>query len=103
MNVEQSFPVETAWLVNSNKVSDWLRKRIWFVIFVIFPIILAAFYYLLMASDIYVTESRFVVKSPDQKRPQLTSLANLIQTTGLSGGQEQANEIFEFVRSRDAV
>lgn len=103
MNVEQSFPVETAQVVNRNKVFEWLRKRIWFVATVVLPTIVAAFYYSFIASDIYVSESRFVVKSPDQKRPQLTSLANLIQTTGLSGGQEQANEILEFVRSRDAV
>jgi len=103
MNVEQSFSVETAQVVNGNKVSEWIRKRKWFTLFVIMPTALAAFYYSFIASDIYVSESRFVVKSPDQKRPQLTSLANLIQTTGLSGGQEQANEILEFVRSRDAV
>lgn len=81
----------------------WLKKRRWFALFVILPTLLAAIYYGFIASDIYVSESRFVIKSPDQKRTQMTSLANLIQTTGLSGGQEQANEVLEFVRSRDAL
>lgn len=81
----------------------WLKKRQWFVLFVILPTALATLYYGLFASEIYVSESRFVIKSPDQKRSQMTSLANLIQTTGLSGGQEQTSEILAFVRSRNAL
>lgn len=103
MNVEQSFPIEADTSARRSSFLTWLRKRRWFVLFVIVPTLLAATYYGLFASDIYVSESRFVIKSPDQKRPQLSSLANLIQTTGLSSGQEQANEILEFVRSRDAL
>lgn len=103
MNVEQSRPIESDASANRSAFSVWLKKRRWFVLFVIVPTILAAVYYGAIASDIYVSEARFVIKSPDQKRPQLSSLANLIQTTGLSSGQEQANEILEFVRSRDAL
>lgn len=103
MNVEQSFPIETKRTVPLSSLSTWFKKRRWFAIFVIVPTIIAAIYYGLIASDIYVSEARFVIKSPDQKRPQLSSLANLIQTTGLSSGQEQANEILEYVRSRDAL
>jgi len=103
MNFEQSLPVEAETPVRQSAFSAWLKKRRWFVLFVIVPTLLAAVYYGLFASDVYVSEARFVIKSPDQKRPQLSSLANLIQTTGLSSGQEQANEILEFVRSRDAL
>ncbi|NKJ40942.1 capsular polysaccharide transport system permease protein [Novosphingobium sp. SG720] len=82
---------------------NWISKNRWFVLFVIVPTILSIFYYGFIANDIYVSESRFVIKSPDEKRPQLSSLANLIQTTGLSAGQEQANEVLDFIRSRDAL
>lgn len=92
---------------NSNahgtKVGAWLRKRRWFILFVVLPTLLASIYYGLIASDIYISESRFVIKSPDQKRSQGSALANLIQTTGLSAGQEQTNEILGFVVSRDAL
>lgn len=81
----------------------WVKKRRWFLIFVILPTALAAIYYGLFAADIYTSESRFVIKSPDQKRSSTSTLANLIQTTGLSGGQEQTNEVLAFVRSRDAL
>jgi capsular polysaccharide transport system permease protein len=105
MNVEHSFPIEAEAEAKAPRsaLAGWLRKRRWFVLFVIVPTVLAALYYGLVVSDIYVSESRFVIKSPDQKRSQMTSLANLIQTTGLSGGQEQANEVLAYVRSRDAL
>lgn len=103
MNVEQSFLIEAATPERRSAFSAWLKKRRWFVACVILPTILAAIYYGLIASDVYISESRFVIKSPDQKRSQVSSLANLIQTTGLSGGQEQADEVLAYVQSRDAL
>lgn len=81
----------------------WLWRRRWFALFVILPSILAIVYYGLIASDIYVSEARFVIKSPDRKQGQLSSIASLIQTTGLSSGQEQTNEVIDYLRSRDAL
>lgn len=81
----------------------WLRRRRWFVLFVILPTVLVALYYALFAADIYVSESRFVIKAPSQKQSQSSTLASLIQTTGLSSGQEQTNEILDYIRSRDAL
>jgi capsular polysaccharide transport system permease protein len=71
--------------------------------FVVLPVMVSILYYGFVASDIYVSEARFVVKSPDEKRSQSTTLASIIQTTGLSAGQEQTSEILEYVRSRDAL
>lgn len=104
MEIEHSLP-EPNLQGGRRRVSfaDWLRKRPGFAIFVILPVILSAIYFAFIAPDIYVSESRFVVTSPDQKRGQLSTLANLVQTTGLSGGQEQANEVLDYVYSRDAL
>ncbi|MES2270196.1 MAG: capsule biosynthesis protein [Pseudomonadota bacterium] len=103
MNVNASFPVDAETQVRRSAYSEWLRKRRWFLLFVIGPTILAALYYSLIASDIYISESRFVIKSPDQKRSQMSTFANLVQATGISGGQEQTNEVLTFVQSRDAL
>lgn len=103
MNVESPFPIEIETKVRRSKFVEWLRSRRWFVMCVIVPTILATLYFGLIASDVYVSESRFVIKNPDQKRSSTSTLANLIQTTGLSGGQEQTNEVLAFVRSRDAL
>lgn len=103
MNVEHSFPVEAAPVARKSALSRWFKKWRWFAIFVIIPTLVASVYYGVIASDIYVSESRFVIKSPDQKRAQSSTLANLIQTTGLTGGQEQTNEVLGYVHSRDAL
>jgi len=103
MNVNTSFPDEALIAETTSPLARWVKKRRWFLIAVVLPTLLAAIYYGLIASDIYISESRFVIKSPDQKRSQISTLANLVQTTGLSGGQEQTNEILTFVRSRDAL
>lgn len=86
-----------------SRLRAWVRKRRWFLICVMLPTLLSALYYGFVASDIYVSESRFVIKSPDDRQQRSSSLANLIQTTGLSGGQEQTNEVLGYVRSRDAL
>lgn len=103
MNVNPSFPVENDVPAQQSALALWVKKRRWFLLAVALPTLLAAFYYGLVASDIYISESRFVIKSPDQKRGQVSTLANLVQTTGLSGGQEQTNEVLTYVRSRDAL
>lgn len=79
------------------------HKNKWFTTFVIFPILLATVYYGLIASDQYVSESRFVVKTQGRQSPQVSTLANLIQTTGLSSGQEQTNEVISYIESRSAL
>jgi len=84
-------------------VSPILQKRLWFIIFVILPTLLSATYYLFIASDQYVSESRFVIKTPNQRQAPTTSLANLIQTTGMSFGLEQTREVLDYLNSRAAV
>jgi capsular polysaccharide transport system permease protein len=106
MNIEQSFPSESEVRPPARSSTDLtarLKENRWFLLFVGLPTLLAALYYGLFAADIYTSESRFVIKSQDQKRGQLSTIASLIQTTGLSGGQEQTNEVLEYVRSRDAL
>lgn len=75
----------------------------WVSLFVVFPILLAVVYYGFIASDRYVSESRFVIKSPGQRPTPTATLANLIQTSGMSPGRDQANEIIEYLRSRNAL
>lgn len=103
MNMTTQLPVEAELPARSFSLRAWLVRRRWFIAFVILPTALAALYNGLIASDIFISESRFVIKSPDQKRGQVSTLASLIQTTGLSSGQEQANEILAYVHSRDAL
>jgi capsular polysaccharide transport system permease protein len=80
-----------------------LYKHRWLALFVGLPTVLSIIYYGLIASPIYVSQSSFVIKSPGQKSASGLSLANLVQTTGLSAGQEQTKEVIQYIRSRDAL
>lgn len=87
-------------------ISNWGAKAArnrWFVGGVVLPVLLSAIYFFLIASDQYVSESRFVIKAPNQRSSQVSTFANLIQTTGLSGGQEQAEQVIDYIRSRSAL
>lgn len=81
----------------------WLKRWRWFALFVIAPSLLATIYYGLIASDIYISESRFVIKAPDRKQQSMSSLSSFIESTGLGGGKEQTSEIIDYLRSRDAL
>jgi capsular polysaccharide transport system permease protein len=86
-----------------SKINASARRHPWFVVGVILPVLISAIYFFAIASSQYVSESRFVIKAPNQRSAQVSSFANLFQTTGLSGGQEQANQVMDFVRSRSAL
>lgn len=80
-----------------------VARNPWFLAAVVLPVLLSTIYYFGVASQQYVSESRFAIKAPNQRAAQTTSFASLIQSTGLSGGQEQSNQVIDFVRSRSAL
>jgi len=90
-------------VVVKSRRKNWLAKYRWLALFVGLPTLLSAVYYGLIASPIYVSQSTFVIKSPGQKGIPTLSLANLVQSNGLSSGQEQTKEVIGYMRSRDAL
>jgi capsular polysaccharide transport system permease protein len=87
-------------------IRNWAAKaprNRWFLFGVVLPVFLSTVYFFLIASNQYVSESRFVIKAPNQRSGQVSTFANLIQTTGLSGGQEQAEQVIDYIRSRSAL
>lgn len=83
-------------------LTEVLRRR-WFLLIVALPTLLATVYYGLIASDIYVSQSRFVIKAPGQKSIPTGTLANLIQTNGLTGSEQETKEILDYLGSREAL
>ncbi len=72
-----------------------------FLFTVVVPTLLALLYYGLMASDVYVSESRFVVRSP--QRPAQTGIGALLQGTVFSRSQDDTYSVHDYIRSRDAL
>lgn len=84
---------------------DYLRQRPAFSIIVVIPTALAVLYYGVIASNVYVTESSFVIHSVSQQAPA-TGLGSLLKTTGITGlgkADESLAAVSEFITSRDAM
>lgn len=103
MNIETFYNASLRASTPRSELLGMFRRGRWFLLFVALPTLLAATYYGLIASDMYVSESRFVIKAPGQKAIPSTTLANLIQTTGLSAGEQQTKEVLDYIRSRNAL
>lgn len=73
-----------------------------FLLCVLLPTTIAATYYGLIASDVYVSESRFVVRSP-QRQAQAGIVGALLQGSGFSNAQDDTYLVHDFVLSRDAL
>lgn len=86
-----------------NKLVKKLTRWRWFGLFVVLPTALATLYYGVIAADVYVSESRFVIKAPERQQTGSGALGDLLQTTGLGSGAEQASEVTDYLRSRDAL
>ena len=77
-------------------------NRIFFLT-VFLPTLFAVIYYGLIATDIYISESHFVLRSP-QKQSQTNILGTILQGTGISGSsQDGAYPMMDFMLSRDAL
>jgi capsular polysaccharide transport system permease protein len=84
-------------------VKRWVRSNIIFTLTVLAPTFLASLYFGLIASDVYVSESRFVVRSPEQQRSQSGVVGALLQSTGISRAPDDTYSVRDFILSRDAL
>jgi len=73
-----------------------------FLIFVVIPVAISVVYFGFLASDVYVSESKFVVRSPD--KPVASGLG--LALAGAAGFTSSGNESYTakaFVESRDGL
>jgi len=73
-----------------------------FIATVIVPTMIAVLYYGLLASDIYISESRFVVRSPNEQ--EASPISAVLGETGIGSGFTEGNDtITAYVQSRSAL
>jgi capsular polysaccharide transport system permease protein len=77
------------------------RLDLKFILAVVVPTLLACLYFGVIASDVYISESRFVVRNP--QRATQTGLGALLQGTAFSRSQDDTYSVHDFVLSRDAL
>jgi capsular polysaccharide transport system permease protein len=72
-----------------------------FILTVIVPTALATLYFGLLASDVYVSQAQFVVRSPD--KPATTGIGVLLKSVGFSNAGDEIFATQDYVLSRDAL
>ena len=83
-------------------IAERMARLPWpFLVIVVLPTLLAAVYYLLIASPRYVSEAQFIVRAPAQSQPSALGIA--LQGVGLPGPQTDAFAVHEYIRSRDGL
>jgi len=68
---------------------------------VVVPTILAVVYFGFVASDVYISESRFVVRSPEKQAA--SPLGLVLKGAGFSSNQGDAYTVQDYILSRDAL
>ncbi len=75
------------------------HKLFWLT--VVLPTLTAILYFGLIAADVYISESRFVVRSPE--RSTASPLGMLLKGTGFTRSQDDSYTVQDFMLSRDAL
>jgi len=75
---------------------DWL-----FMLVVVLPVAVATIYYGFLASDVYISESSFVVRAP--QKPSASPLGAILQSVGFSNASEEMSAAESYAVSRDAL
>lgn len=78
------------------KISDPL-----FLAAVIAPTTLSGLYFGLVASDVYISEARFVVRSPD--KPAMSALGAALSVGGITATGDKSYAVVDYVKSREAL
>jgi len=81
----------------------WLKHHVALVLTVVIPTLIAIVYYGFIASDVYVSESRFLVRSPQPRMQTGGLVGELLQGSGMSRAQDDTYSVRDFVLSRDAL
>jgi capsular polysaccharide transport system permease protein len=92
-------PEKLDWQAYRDRAQAFARAHPWFMAVVVIPSVLALLFYGVIASDLYVSEARYIVRSVNGPRPG--PFATMLQNTGLAAAQDDAYTVRDFVLSRD--
>jgi capsule polysaccharide export protein KpsE/RkpR len=84
---------------------EFARRYTLFTVCVVIPTLLASLYFGLFASDIYVSESSYVVRSPNKKTTSsgIGAMLGSVGFSGFSKAQDDVHTVSQYILSRDAL
>lgn len=95
----RAFPMPES--ISRNGIERIFQANKLFWLTVALPTMMATFYFGFIAADVYISESRFVVRSPE--RQTASPLGILLKGTGFSRSQDDSFTVQDFMLSRDAL
>jgi capsular polysaccharide transport system permease protein len=87
-------------MFNTAKLKTKGKDRL-FIITVLVPVIISVLYFGLFASDVYISESRFVVRSPE--KPAASGLGTILKSAGFANAGDEVFAAQSYATSRDAL
>lgn len=95
-------PIPEALTFREERKPWWRRLPVGFLLVVALPTLLAAIYYLMIATPRYVSEARFIVRAATSQN-QPSALGVALQGVGLSNTSSDAFAVHEYIKSRDSL
>lgn len=86
--------------VSKNTLLNLLRNKL-FMLTTFLPTLVSIVYFGFVSSDVYISESRFVVRSPE--RQSSSPFGVLLKGAGFSKAQEDSYTVQDYILSRDAI
>jgi capsular polysaccharide transport system permease protein len=83
-------------------MATWLKRHIALILTVLAPTCIAILYFGFFASDVYISESRFLVRSP-QHPMQGGFVGELLHGSGITHSQDDTYSVHDYILSRDAL
>ena len=77
------------------------RPDLLFLLVVVGPVLASIIYFGFLASNVYISESRFVVRAPEKR--SATGLGAILQTAGFANASEEVSAAQSYTVSRDAL
>lgn len=96
--LDQPYPVSSH---GAAGLQRWAKKNRLFLYSVALPTALSAAYFGLIASDVYISESKFIVRSSEQQ--SASPLGMIFKGSGLSRSDDDSYTVQNFILSRDAL
>jgi capsular polysaccharide transport system permease protein len=86
----------------SEAIGRFLRSlNIWFWAIVGLPTLIAGVYFFAIASDLYSSEAKFIVRGPS--KAQTSAVSAMLGGAGGASGSEDTYAVHDYITSRDAV
>jgi capsular polysaccharide transport system permease protein len=87
--------------LSSGRAKRFPRVEWLFLLVVVVPVAISAVYYGFIASDVYISQSSFVVRAP--QKPSASPLGAILQSVGFSNASEEMSAAESYAVSRDAL